>query len=126
MTAADARNDDGRVAQRTVYVALGVNLQGHKELLGLWLGQAEGAKFWLGCLTDLKNRGLDDIFVACIDGLSGFAEAIHAAYPQAKVQLCIVHLVRAALPRLAALCRGTGRLRAGQPARSSTPARSAG
>lgn len=92
-----ARNDDGRVAQRTVYVALGVNLQGHKELLGLWLGQAEGAKFWLACLTDLKNRGLQDIFVACIDGLSGFAEAIHAAYPQTKVQLCIVHLVRAAL-----------------------------
>jgi putative transposase len=92
-----ARSDDGRVAQRTVYVALGVNLQGHKELLGLWLGQAEGAKFWLNCLTDLKNRGLEDIFVACIDGLSGFAEAIHAAYPQTKVQLCLVHLVRAAL-----------------------------
>ena len=92
-----ARGDDGRVAKRTVYVALGVNLQGHKELLGLWLGQNEGAKFWLGCLTDLKNRGLQDIFVACIDGLSGFAEAIHAVYPQTKVQLCIVHLVRAAL-----------------------------
>lgn len=92
-----ARGDNGRVAQRTVYVALGVNLEGHKELLGLWLGEAEGAKFWLGCLTDLKSRGLGDIFVACIDGLSGFAEAIHAAYPQAKVQLCIVHLVRAAL-----------------------------
>lgn len=92
-----ARNEDGRVAQRTVYVALGVNLQGHKELLGLWLGQAEGAKFWLNCLTDLKNRGLQEIFVACIDGLSGFAEAIHAAYPQTKVQLCLVHLVRAAL-----------------------------
>jgi putative transposase len=92
-----ARGDNGRVAQRTVYVALGVNLEGHKELLGLWLGEAEGAKFWLGCLTDLKSRGLGDIFVACIDGLSGFAEAIHAAYPQTKVQLCIVHLVRAAL-----------------------------
>jgi putative transposase len=92
-----ARDDDGRVSQRTVYVALGVTLQGHKELLGLWLGQNEGAKFWLACLTDLKNRGLQDIFVCCIDGLSGFAEAIHAAYPQSKVQLCIVHLVRAAL-----------------------------
>jgi putative transposase len=92
-----ARDDDGRVAQRTVYVALGVNLEGHKELLGLWLGQAEGAKFWLACLTDLKSRGLEDIFVACIDGLSGFAEAVHAAYPETKVQLCIVHLVRAAL-----------------------------
>jgi transposase-like protein len=92
-----ARGDNGRVAQRTVYVALGVDLEGHKQLLGLWLGENEGAKFWLGCLTDLKNRGLGDIFVACIDGLSGFAEAVHAAYPETKVQLCIVHLVRAAL-----------------------------
>jgi transposase-like protein len=91
------RGDSGRVSQHTVYVALGVNLEGKKELLGLWLGESEGAKFWLGCLTDLKNRGLNDIFVACIDGLSGFAEAVHAAYPQTKVQLCIVHLVRAAL-----------------------------
>ena len=91
------RGANGRVAQHTVYVALGVNLEGHKELLGLWLGENEGAKFWLACLTDLKNRGLRDIFVACIDGLSGFAEAIHAAYPETQVQLCIVHLVRAAL-----------------------------
>jgi len=91
------RGANGRVTQHTVYVALGVNLEGHKELLGLWLGENEGAKFWLACLTDLKNRGLRDIFVACIDGLSGFAEAIHAAYPQTAVQLCIVHLVRAAL-----------------------------
>jgi transposase-like protein len=91
------RGANGRVAQHTMYVALGVNLEGHKELLGLWLGENEGAKFWLSCLTDLKNRGLTDIFVACIDGLGGFAEAIHAAYPQTQVQLCIVHLVRAAL-----------------------------
>jgi len=91
------RGDNGRVAQHTMYVALGVNLQGKKELLGLWLSETEGAKFWLSCLTDLKNRGLDDIFVVCVDGLSGFAEAIRAAYPQTKVQLCIVHLVRAAL-----------------------------
>jgi putative transposase len=91
------RGANSRVSQHTIYVALGVNLEGHKELLGLWLGQSEGAKFWLACLTDLKNRGLRDIFVACIDGLSGFAEAIHAAYPQTNVQLCIVHLVRAAL-----------------------------
>jgi transposase-like protein len=76
---------------------LGVNLEGKKELLGLWLGENEGAKFWLSCLTDLKNRGLADIFVACIDGLSGFADAIHVAFPQTSVQLCIVHLVRAAL-----------------------------
>jgi putative transposase len=80
-----------------MYVALGVNMQGRKELLGLWLGETEGAKFWLSCLTDLKNRGLKDIFIACMDGLSGFPEALRAAYPEAKVQLCIVHLVRAAL-----------------------------
>ena len=91
------RGGSGKVSKHTIYVAIGVNLEGHKELLGLWLGQTEGAKFWLACLTDLKNRGLRDIFVVCIDGLSGFAEAIHAAYPQTSVQLCIVHLVRAAL-----------------------------
>jgi transposase-like protein len=91
------RGANGKVAPHTVYVALGVNLEGHKELLGLWLAENEGAKFWLSCLTDLKNRGLRDIFVACVDGLSGFPEAIRAAYPQATVQLCIVHLVRAAL-----------------------------
>lgn len=91
------RGANGRVSKHTIYVALGVNLEGRKELLGLWLSETEGAKFWLSCLTDLKNRGLRDIFVVCIDGLSGFAEAVHAAYPQTSVQLCIVHLVRAAL-----------------------------
>jgi len=91
------RGDTGRVSQHTMYVAIGVNLQGKKELLGLWLSETEGAKFWLGCLTDLKNRGLNDIFIVCVDGLTGFAEAIRTAYPQAKVQLCLVHLVRAAL-----------------------------
>ena len=91
------RGGNGRVSQHTIYVALGVNLEGRKELLGLWLSENEGAKFWLSCLTDLKNRGLRDIFVVCIDGLSGFAEAVHTAYPQTSVQLCIVHLVRAAL-----------------------------
>jgi putative transposase len=91
------RGDNGRVSQHTMYVALGVNLLGKKELLGLWLSETEGAKFWLSCLTDLKNRGLNDIFIVCVDGLTGFAEAIRTAYPQTKVQLCIVHLVRAAL-----------------------------
>jgi putative transposase len=91
------RSANGRVLAQTMYVALGVNLQGNKELLGLWLNETEGAKFWLSCLTDLKNHGLNDIFIACIDGLSGFAEALHAAYPETKVQLCVVHLVRAAL-----------------------------
>ena len=78
-------------------MALGVNLEGKKELLGLWLAENEGAKFWLHVSTDMKNRGLNDIFVACVDGLAGFPEAIRAAYPQTKVQLCVVHLVRAAL-----------------------------
>jgi putative transposase len=91
------RGENSRVSQHTMYVAIGVNLQGKKELLGLWLSETEGAKFWLSCLTDLKSRGLNDIFVACVDGLSGFTDAIRAAYPQTKVQLCIVHLVRAAL-----------------------------
>jgi transposase-like protein len=91
------RGANGRVSQHTIYVALGVDLSGKKELLGLWLGENEGAKFWLSCLTDLKSRGLSDIFVACIDGLTGFADAIRAAYPKTSVQLCIVHLVRAAL-----------------------------
>lgn len=91
------RGDSGHVSQHTMYVAIGVNLSGKKELLGLWLDETEGAKFWLSCLTDLKNRGLEDMFVVCVDGLSGFPEAIAAVYPQAKIQLCIVHLVRAAL-----------------------------
>jgi len=91
------RGDNGRVREHTMYVGIGVNLQGKKDLLGLWLNETEGAKFWLSCLTDLKNRGLQDIFIVCIDGLSGFPEAIRTAYPLAMVQLCLVHLVRAAL-----------------------------
>lgn len=91
------RGENGRVSQHTMYVAMGVNLLGKKELLGLWLSETEGAKFWLSCLTDLKNRGVSDIFIVCVDGLTGFPEAIRTAFPQTKVQLCIVHLVRAAL-----------------------------
>lgn len=91
------RGANARVSQHTIYVAIGVNLEGRKELIGLWLSENEGAKFWLSVLTDMKNRGLKDIFVACIDGLTGFAEAIHTAYPETRVQLCVVHLVRAAL-----------------------------
>lgn len=91
------RGESGKVSPHAMYVALGINLQGNKELLGLWLAETEGAKFWLSCLTDLKNRGLNDLFIACVDGLTGFPEAIHAAYPEARVQLCCVHLVRAAL-----------------------------
>ena len=91
------RGESGHVSEHTMYVAIGVNLSGKKELLGLWLNETEGAKFWLACLTDLKSRGLEDIFIVCVDGLTGFPEAIQAVYPQTKVQLCIVHLVRAAL-----------------------------
>ena len=94
---AHVRGVNSRVSQHTVYVAIGVNLEGRKELLGLWLAESEGAKFWLSVLTDMKNRGLSDIFVACIDGLSGFPEAIRTVHENAKVQLCVVHLVRAAL-----------------------------
>jgi transposase-like protein len=91
------RGESGHVSEHTMYVAIGVNLSGKKELLGLWLNETEGAKFWLSCLTDLKSRGLEDIFIVCVDGLSGFPEAIKTVYPHTKVQLCIVHLVRAAL-----------------------------
>lgn len=89
----------GRVSKRAVYVALGIDIEGNKVLLGLWIGEAEveGAKFWLRVLTDLKNRGLKDIFVVCVDGLTGFPQAIAAVYPQAQVQLCMVHLVRHSL-----------------------------
>lgn len=88
---------DKRVINKAIYVALGVNLEGHKELLGLWLSENEGAKFWLSVLTELHSRGIKDIFIACVDGLKGFPEAINTVYPHAKVQLCIVHLVRNSL-----------------------------
>ncbi|MGF1458716.1 MAG: IS256 family transposase [Leptolyngbyaceae cyanobacterium] len=89
----------GRVSKRAVYVGLGINREGNKDLLGLWIGEAEaeGAKFWLKVLTDLKNRGLKDILIACCDGLKGFPQAIEAVYPQTQVQLCIVHLMRNSL-----------------------------
>ena len=89
--------DEGHVQNKAIYVVLGVNLEGQKEVLGLWVAQNEGAKFWLQVLTELKNRGLKDIFIACVDGLKGFPEAIAAVYPRTEVQLCIVHLVRASL-----------------------------
>ena len=88
---------EGRVVKKAVYLALGINLDGEKELLGLWIAQSEGAKFWLGVLTELKNRGLQDVFICCVDGLSGFEEAIEAVYAQTVVQLCIVHMVRNSL-----------------------------
>jgi putative transposase len=89
--------DSGAVRVKAVYLALGVNLHGDKELLGLWVAQTEGAKFWLQVVTELKNRGVQDIFIACVDGLKGFPEAIEAVFPKTAVQLCIVHMVRYSL-----------------------------
>jgi len=85
---------DKQVINKAIYLALGINLEGHKELLGMWLSENEGAKFWLNVLTELQNRGLKDILIACVDGLKGFPEAIQAVYPQTQIQLCIVHMVR--------------------------------
>ena len=89
--------DAGTVRGKAVYLALGINLAGEKELLGLWIAQTEGAKFWLQVVTELKNRGVQDIFIACVDGLKGFPEAIETVFPKTEVQLCIVHLVRHSL-----------------------------
>lgn len=86
-----------QVINKAVYVVLAVNLHGEKEVLGLWITESEGAKYWLAVLTELKNRGVQDIFIACMDGLPGLPEAVHALYPKTLTQLCIVHLVRASL-----------------------------
>ena len=88
---------EGRVENRAVYVAIGINLEGHKEVLGLWSSANEGAKFWLNVLTEIKSRGVRDIYVVCVDGLKGFPQAIESVFPKAEVQLCIVHMVRASL-----------------------------
>ena len=88
---------DKRVINKAVYVALGVNIHGQKELLGLWISENEGAKFWLSVLTELKNRGVKDVFIACVDGLTGFPDAIGAVFPKTQVQLCIVHMMRNSL-----------------------------
>jgi putative transposase len=88
---------EGRVENRAVYVALGIRLDGSKEVLGLWTSPNEGAKFWLNVLTEIRNRGVRDIYLVCVDGLKGFPQAIESIFPRAQVQLCIVHLVRASL-----------------------------
>jgi putative transposase len=87
----------GRVVNKAIYLAFGVNLYGLKEVLGMWVSENEGAKFWMQIVTELKSRGISDIFIACVDGLKGLPEAIEAVYPQTQVQLCIVHLVRNSL-----------------------------
>jgi len=89
--------DSGHVRNKAIYLAIGVTIEGYKEVLGLWIAQTEGAKFWLQVVTELKNRGVTDIFIACVDGLKGFPEAIESVFPQTEVQLCIVHLVRHSL-----------------------------
>lgn len=85
---------DGHVHNQAVYLAIGINMDGIKEVLGMWIAKTEGAKFWLSVLTELKNRGLKDIFIASVDGLKGFGDAIETVYPETQVQLCIVHMVR--------------------------------
>jgi putative transposase len=85
---------DKRVINKSIYLALGVNMEGRKELLGMWLSENEGAKFWLNVLTELQNRGVKDILIACVDGLKGFPDAINTVYPETRIQLCIVHMVR--------------------------------
>ena len=89
--------DSGAVRVKALYLAIGVNLEGIKEVLGLWMAQTEGAKFWLQVVTELKNRGVADIFIACVDGLKGFPDAIETVFPKTTVQLCLVHMVRHSL-----------------------------
>ena len=88
---------DKRVINKAIYLVLGINVEGHKELLGMWVSENEGAKFWLSVLTDLQNRGVQHMLIACVDGLKGFPDAINTTYPKAKIQLCIVHMVRNSL-----------------------------
>jgi len=85
---------NGKNENKALYLALEINMDGRKEALGFYLSETEGAKFWMSVLTDLKNRGVEDIFIACMDGLTGFPDAVCAVYPKTKVQLCIVHMVR--------------------------------
>jgi putative transposase len=88
---------DKRVINKAIYLVLGINIEGHKELLGMWISENEGAKFWLSVLTDLKNRGVKHMLIACVDGLKGFPDAINSTFPNANIQLCIVHMVRNSL-----------------------------
>jgi transposase-like protein len=92
---------DGRVQNTAVYTCLGVTLEGEKQLLGLWIGEAEGARFWQGVLTDLKNRGVVDILFVCVDGLTGFPDAIESIFPNAEVQECVIHAIRRSLKYVA-------------------------
>ena len=86
--------DDGKVVSKAAYTCLGVDVNGHKDLLGLWIGESEGANFWLSVITELRNRGVEDILIACIDGLKGFPDAISSIYPNTEIQLCLIHVMR--------------------------------
>ena len=89
--------DNGRVQNKSMYLAIGINMEGDKEVLGMWMSPNEGAKFWLSVVTEIKNRGVNDVLIACVDGLKGFPDAINAVFPQTQVQLCIVHMIRNSL-----------------------------
>jgi putative transposase len=89
--------DEGRVINKAAYLAIGIGMDGIKDVLGIWIEKSEGAKFWLSVFTELKNRGMNDVLIACVDGLKGLPEAIESVFPQAEVQLCIVHMVRNSL-----------------------------
>lgn len=87
-------NQDGQVTKKTAYVVFAITLEGKKEVLGIWIGEAESSKFWMSVLTSIKNRGVKDLLIAAVDGLNGFEEAIRAAFPKTEIQRCIVHQVR--------------------------------
>lgn len=89
--------DEGRIVNKSVFIAIGITMDGLKDVLGLWIEKNEGAKFWLSVITELKNRGIEDIYIACVDGLKGFPEAINSVFPKTEIQLCIVHMVRNSL-----------------------------
>ena len=86
--------NEGRIVKRAVYVAIGIDMEGHKDVLGMYVGQNESAKFWLSILNGLKNRGVEDILIACVDGLTGFPQAIEAVFPDTEIQQCIIHQIR--------------------------------
>ncbi len=89
--------ENNQIINKSLFLAIGVNMEGHKEVLGMWIAKNEDAKFWLSVITEIKNRGVEQIYIACVDGLKGFTEAINSVYPQTIVQLCIVHIVRNSL-----------------------------
>jgi len=89
--------ENGQTENKAVYLALGINMEGRKELLGMWIADTEGAKFWLNVMTEIKNRGVNDIFIACVGGLKGFSEAINTVFLNTEIQLCIVHMIRNSL-----------------------------